>query len=73
MSRDVKQDNALLGPPHTVARRRCSGVRGADRRLLGAQGFFHSAASRPNIDFSEFPICKTSSDATAAHRRATKN
>ena len=61
MPRDIKQDNASLDR-RTLLRAVAAAAVAAPMGVFGAQAFpFRSAA--PGIDFSEFPICKTSSDA----------
>jgi NitT/TauT family transport system substrate-binding protein len=60
MSKDVKQDNALLNR-RTLLQAGAAAAFAAPIGVFGAQAFpFHPAASK--VDFSEFPICKTSSD-----------
>ena len=61
MPRDIKQDNASLDR-RTLLRAVAAAAVAAPMGVFGAQAFpFRSAA--PGIDFSQFPICKTSSDA----------
>src|ERR1700726_5243667 len=60
MSKD-KQDRALLDR-RTLLRAGAAGAFAAPLGVFGAQAFPFRAAA-PNIDFSEFPICKTSSEA----------
>src|SRR5258705_2254046 len=61
MSRDAKQDKALLDR-RALLRAGAAAAFAAPIGVFGAQAFPFRAAA-PNIDFSEFPICKTSSDA----------
>jgi NitT/TauT family transport system substrate-binding protein len=61
MSRDMKWDNALLDR-RTLLRAGAATAFAAPLGVFGAQAFPFRAAT-PNIDFSEFPICKASSDA----------
>ena len=61
MSREIRQDNASLDR-RTLLRGAAAAAVAAPIGVFGAQAFpFRPAAS--SIDFSEFPICKTSSDA----------
>jgi NitT/TauT family transport system substrate-binding protein len=61
MSRDMKWDNALLDR-RTLLRACAAAAFAAPLGVFGAQAFpFRSAT--PNIDFSEFPVCKASSEA----------
>src|ERR1700735_5422510 len=61
MSRNIKQDNAALDR-RTLLRAAAAAAVAAPMGVFGAQAFpFRPATS--GIDFSEFPICKTSSDA----------
>src|SRR5580704_10972582 len=61
MSRDIKQDKASLDR-RTLLRAAAAAAVAAPMGVFGAQAFpFRPATS--GIDFSEFPICKTSSDA----------
>src|SRR5712692_347307 len=61
MSRNEKQDNALLDR-RTLLRAGAAAAFAAPLGVIGAQAFpFRSAT--PNIDLSELPICKTSSEA----------
>jgi NitT/TauT family transport system substrate-binding protein len=61
MSRDMKWDSALLDR-RTLLRAGAAAAFAAPLGVFGARAFpFRSAT--PNIDFSEFPICKTSSEA----------
>src|SRR4030088_2599080 len=61
MSRDAKQDKALLDR-RALLRAGSAAAFAAPLGVFGAQAFpFRSAT--PNIEFSEFPICKTSSEA----------
>ncbi len=62
MSRDAKQDKALLDR-RALLRAGAAAAFVAPIGVFGAQAFPFRAAM-PNIDFSEFPICKTSSEAT---------
>src|SRR6202051_3630284 len=60
MSKDMKRKNGLLDR-RTLLRAGAAAAFAAPVGVFGAQAFpFRAAAS--NIDFSEFPICKTSSD-----------
>src|SRR6266852_4036960 len=61
MSRDAKQDKALLDR-RALLRAGAAAAFAAPMGVFGAQAFPFRAAA-PNIDFSEFPICKTSSEA----------
>jgi NitT/TauT family transport system substrate-binding protein len=61
MSRDMKWGNALLDR-RTLLRAGATAAFAAPLGVFGAQAFPFRAAA-PNIDFSEFPICKASSDA----------
>jgi NitT/TauT family transport system substrate-binding protein len=61
MSTDMKRDNALLDR-RTLLRSGAAAAFAAPIGVFGAQAFPFRAAA-PNIDFSEFPICKTSSEA----------
>jgi NitT/TauT family transport system substrate-binding protein len=61
MSRDMKWDNALLDR-RTLLRAGAAAAFAAPLGVFGAQAFPFRAAL-PNIDFSEFPICKASSEA----------
>src|SRR6202521_3538244 len=61
MSRDMKWDSALLDR-RTLLRAGAATAFAAPLGVFGAQAF-PFRASTPTIDFSEFPICKTSSDA----------
>jgi NitT/TauT family transport system substrate-binding protein len=61
MSRDAKQDKALLDR-RALLRAGAAAAFAAPIGVFGAQAFPFRAAA-PNIDFSEFPICKTSSEA----------
>src|SRR5258705_11463971 len=63
MSRDAKQDKALLDR-RTLLRTGAAAAFAAPVGVFGAQAFPFRAAP-PAIDFSEFPICKTASDAPA--------
>ena len=63
MSDDVKQDKALLDR-RTLLRAGAAAAFAAPMGVFGAQAFPFRAAT-PNVDFSEFPICKTASDAPA--------
>jgi NitT/TauT family transport system substrate-binding protein len=63
MSRDRKRDDALLDR-RALLRAGAAAVFAAPIGVFSAQAFPFRAAA-PNIDFSEFPICKTSSDAPA--------
>src|SRR5258705_5062675 len=70
MSGYAKQDKALLDR-RTLLRAGAAAAFAAPIGVFGAQAFPFRAAT-PNIDFSEFPICKTASDApplTAAPRQ----
>ena len=59
MSRDTTQDKDGLNR-RTLLRVGAAAAFAAPIGVFGAQAFpFHA----PNIDFSEFPICKTASDA----------
>ena len=69
MSRDVKKEYAA-GSPNLAARRGCRGVRRADRRIRRAG--LSVPRGDAGIDFSQFPICKTASNAPALTGRATK-
>jgi NitT/TauT family transport system substrate-binding protein len=61
VSRDIKQDNASLDR-RTLLRAAAAAAVAAPMGMFGARAFpFRPAAS--GIDFSEFPICKTSSEA----------
>ena len=61
MTRNANIRRALLDR-RTLLRAGAAAAFAAPMGMLGAQAFpFHAEA--PNIDFSEFPICKTSSDA----------
>src|SRR3979490_1352627 len=62
MSEDVKQDKTLLDR-RTLLRAGAAAAFAAPMGVFGAQAFPFRAAT-PSIDFSEFPICKASSDAT---------
>jgi len=62
MSRDAKRDNTLLDR-RTLLRAGAAAAFAAPIGVFGAQAFPFRAATTPNIDFSEFPICKVSSDA----------
>ncbi len=62
MSRDAKQDKALLDR-RALLRAGAAAAFAAPIGVFRAQAFPFRAAT-PNIDFSEFPICKTSSEAT---------
>jgi NitT/TauT family transport system substrate-binding protein len=61
MSRDRKWDSALPDR-RTLLRAGAAAAFAAPLGVFGAQAFPFRAAT-PNIDFSEFPICKTSSEA----------
>src|SRR6267154_2199796 len=61
MSRDAKQDKALLDR-RALLRAGAAAAFAAPMGVFGAQAFPFRAAT-PNIDFSEFPICRTASDA----------
>ena len=61
MSRDIKQDSAVLDR-RTLLRGGAAAAVAAPMGVFGAQAFPFRAAT-PGIDFSEFPICKTASDA----------
>jgi NitT/TauT family transport system substrate-binding protein len=61
MSRDIKQDKALLDR-RSLLRAGAAAALAAPIGVFSAQAFPFRAAT-PSIDFSEFPICKTSSDA----------
>src|ERR1700704_6813740 len=61
MSKDAKQDKALLDR-RALLRAGAAAAFAAPMGVFGAQAFPFRAAT-PNIDFSEFPICKASSDA----------
>src|SRR5450432_1838385 len=61
MSRDRKWDSALLDR-RTLLGAGAAAAFAAPLGVFGAQAFPFRAAT-PNIDFSEFPICKTSSEA----------
>jgi NitT/TauT family transport system substrate-binding protein len=61
MSRDIKQDNAALDR-RTLLRAAAAAAVAAPMGMFGAQAFPFRLPT-PGIDFSEFPICKTSSDA----------
>src|SRR6266481_1157387 len=61
MSRDAKQDKALLDR-RALLRGGAAAAFAAPIGVFGAQAFPFRAAT-PNIDFSEFPICKASSEA----------
>src|SRR6267378_2879023 len=61
MSKDAKQDKALLDR-RALLRAGAAAAFAAPIGVFGAQAFPFRAATA-NIDFSEFPICKTSSDA----------
>jgi NitT/TauT family transport system substrate-binding protein len=56
MSRDAKHDKALLDR-RTLLRAGAAAAFAAPIGVFGAQAFPFRAAA-PNIDFSEFPICK---------------
>src|SRR5216683_2412645 len=60
MSTDAKHDKALLDR-RALLRAGAAAAFAAPIGVFGAQAFPFRAA--PNIDFSEFPICKASSDA----------
>ena len=60
MSRDAKKGKALLDR-RALLRVGAAAAFAAPMGVLGAQAFPFRAAT-PNIDFSEFPICKTSSE-----------
>src|ERR1019366_10034581 len=59
--RDIKQDNAALDR-RTLLRGAAAAAVAAPMGVFGAQAFPFRPAM-PNIDFSEFPLCKTASDA----------
>jgi NitT/TauT family transport system substrate-binding protein len=61
MSDDVKQDKARLDR-RTLLRAGAAAAIAAPIGVFSAQAFPFRAAT-PAIDFSEFPICKTASDA----------
>jgi NitT/TauT family transport system substrate-binding protein len=61
MSEDVKQGRSLLDR-RTLLRGGAAAAVAAPMGVFGAQAFPFRAAA-PGIDFSEFPICKTASDA----------
>jgi NitT/TauT family transport system substrate-binding protein len=61
MSNDEKPARALLDR-RTLLRSGAAAALAAPIGVIGAQAFPFRAAA-PNIDFSEFPICKTSSEA----------
>src|SRR3977135_711025 len=61
MSRDAKQDKALLDR-RALLRAGAAAAFAAPIGVFGAQAFPFRAATQ-SIDFSEFPICKASSDA----------
>jgi NitT/TauT family transport system substrate-binding protein len=61
MPGDTKQDNTLLDR-RTLLRVGAAAAFAAPMGVFSAQAFPFRAAA-PSIDFSEFPICKTSSDA----------
>ena len=61
MSRDRRHDIGLLDR-RTLLRGGAAAAFAAPIGLFGAQAFPFRAAA-PKIDFSEFPICKTASDA----------
>jgi NitT/TauT family transport system substrate-binding protein len=63
MSRDPNQDRALLDR-RSLLRAGAAAAFAAPIGVFGAQAFPFRAAA-PDIDFSEFPICKASSDAPA--------
>jgi NitT/TauT family transport system substrate-binding protein len=63
MSKDLKQDNAALDR-RTLLRAAAAAAVAAPMGMFGAQAFPFRPAT-PGIDFSEFPICKTASDAPA--------
>src|SRR5450631_1399341 len=63
MSRDMKPDSALLDR-RTLLRAGAAAALAAPIGVLGAQAFPFRAAT-PGIDFSQFPICKASSEAPA--------
>src|SRR3979409_404167 len=60
MSDDVKQDKALLDR-RTLLRAGAAAAFAAPLGVFSAQAFPFRAAT-PNIDFSEFPICRTGSN-----------
>jgi NitT/TauT family transport system substrate-binding protein len=61
MSRDTTRDKGVLHR-RTLLRAGAAAAFAAPIGVFGAQAFPFRAAA-PNIDFSEFPICKASSDA----------
>ena len=61
MPKDTKQDKSLLDR-RALLRAGAAGALAAPIGVFSAQAFPFRAAT-PNIDFSEFPICKTASDA----------
>jgi NitT/TauT family transport system substrate-binding protein len=61
MSRDTTRDKGVLDR-RTLLRAGAAAAFAAPIGVFGAQAFPFRAAA-PNIDFSEFPICKASSDA----------
>jgi NitT/TauT family transport system substrate-binding protein len=61
MSRDTTQDEGVLNR-RTLLRAGAAAAFAAPIGVFGAQAFPFRAAA-PDIDFSEFPICKTASDA----------
>jgi NitT/TauT family transport system substrate-binding protein len=61
MSRNIKQDSAALDR-RTLLRAAAAAAVAAPMGMFGAQAFPFRAA-QSGIDFSEFPICKTASDA----------
>jgi len=70
MSKDAKQDKSLLDR-RALLRAGAAAAFAAPIGVFGAQAFPFRAATA-NIDFSEFPICKTSSDALAGAPRKLK-
>src|SRR5258708_7604740 len=70
MSREIKHDKALLDR-RTLLRAGAAAAFAAPIGVFGAQAFPFRAAA-PNIDFSEFPICKASSDAPPLTRAPRK-
>jgi NitT/TauT family transport system substrate-binding protein len=63
MSRENKQDGAVLDR-RTLLRAGAAAAFAAPIGVFSAQAFPFRTVT-PNIDFSEFPICKTSSEAPA--------
>jgi NitT/TauT family transport system substrate-binding protein len=61
MSRDIRQDNAVMDR-RTLLRAAAAAAVAVPMGVFGAQAFPFRAATS-SIDFSEFPICKTASDA----------